>query len=35
MKEVNAIMYDFEARQYKLFSKAHETALKTFDPPRS
>jgi len=35
MKKVNAIMYDFEARQYKLFSKAHETALKTFDPPRS
>jgi len=35
MKLRNAIMYDFEARQYKLFSKAHETALKTFDPPRS
>ena len=35
MKLRNVIMYDFEARQYKLFSKAHETALKTFDPPRS
>jgi hypothetical protein len=35
MKKVNAIMYDFEEGQYKLFSKAHETALKTFDPRRS
>jgi len=33
MKEVNAIVYDFGARQYKLFSKAHQTAVATYDPP--
>jgi hypothetical protein len=35
MKLRNAIMYDFEAGEYKLFSKAHQTALETCDPPRS
>ena len=35
MKLRNAIMYDFEAGEYKLFSKAHQTALETYDPPRS
>ena len=33
MKITNAIVYDFVAREYKLFSKAHQTALKTYDPP--
>ena len=28
MKISNAIFYDFKTRRYKLFSKAHETALK-------
>ena len=32
MKKVGAIMFDFEAREYKLFSKAHQTALETYDP---
>ena len=32
MKISNAIMYDFGTGQYKLFSKAHQTALKTYDP---
>jgi hypothetical protein len=32
MKISNAIYYDFKARRYKLFSKAHETALKNYDP---
>ena len=32
MEKVNAIMYDFEAGEYKLFSKAHQTALETYDP---
>ena len=32
MKKVNAIMYDFGAREYKLFSKSHQTALETYDP---
>jgi hypothetical protein len=32
MKLSNAIYYDLKARRYKLFSKAHETALKTYDP---
>ena len=34
MKLRNAIVFDFEEGQYKLFSKAHQTALKTYDPPR-
>ena len=34
MKITNAIMYDFGTGQYKLFSKAHQTALKTYDPPQ-
>jgi len=29
MKVRNTIVYDFEAGEYKLFSKAHQTALKT------
>jgi hypothetical protein len=33
MKKRNTIIYDFKANQYKLFSKAHKTALKTYDPP--
>ena len=33
MKLRNTIMYDFEAREYKLFSKAHQTALETYVPP--
>jgi len=33
MKLKNTIMYDFKSRQYKLFSKAHQTALKTYQPP--
>jgi hypothetical protein len=28
----NTVLYDFKTGQYKLFSKAHQTALKTFDP---
>ena len=32
MKITPAIMYDFGAREYKLFSKAHQTALETYDP---
>jgi hypothetical protein len=35
MKITNAIIFDFEAGQYKLFSKAHQTALKTYDPPKT
>jgi hypothetical protein len=38
MKVSNAIFYDFKTRRYKLFSKAHETALKNYDsskiPPK-
>ena len=34
MKITNAIMYDFGTGHYKLFSKAHQTALKTYDPPK-
>jgi tripartite-type tricarboxylate transporter receptor subunit TctC len=30
MKITNAIIFDFETGQYKLFSKAHQTALKTY-----
>jgi hypothetical protein len=33
MKLRNTIMYDFEAGEYKLFSKAHQTALETYVPP--
>ena len=33
MKKVNAIMYDFETKEYKLFSKAYQSALETYDPP--
>ena len=32
MKKVGTILFDFEAREYKLFSKAHQTALETYDP---
>ena len=32
MKITPAIMYDFGTREYKLFSKAHKTALETYDP---
>jgi hypothetical protein len=35
MKLRNTIIFDFETKQYKLFSKAHQTALKTFDPPKT
>jgi hypothetical protein len=31
MKLRNTVLYDFKTGQYKLFSKAHQTALKTFD----
>ena len=34
MKLRNTVMYDFETGMYKLFSKAHQTALETYDPPR-
>jgi hypothetical protein len=33
MKKVNAIMYDFGTKEYKLFSKAFQSALETYDPP--
>ena len=33
MKKENAIMYDFGTKEYKLFSKAHQSALETYDPP--
>ena len=33
MKKVNAIMYDFGTKEYKLFSKAYQSALETYDPP--
>jgi len=33
MKKNNAIVYDIEKRQYKLSSKAHQTAIATYDPP--
>ena len=32
MKKVNVILYNFETKQYQLFSTAHKTALKTYDP---
>jgi len=32
MKLRNTIIFDFETGQYKLYSKAHETALKTYNP---
>ena len=32
MKEVNAIFYNLETQQYQPFSKAHQTALKTYTP---
>ena len=35
MKESNAIIYNFEKQQYQLFSKAYETALKTYEIPPS
>ena len=35
MKLRNTILYDFEAKHYKLFSTAHKTALKTCDPPKN
>ena len=35
MKITNAIIFDFETGQYKLFSKAHQTALKSYDPPKT
>ena len=35
MKLRNTIIFDFETKQYKLFSKAHQTALKTYDPPKT
>jgi len=32
MKLRNTVFYDFKAGQHKLYSTAHQTALKTFDP---
>ena len=32
MKKVNAIFYNLETQQYQPFSKAHQTALKTYTP---
>ena len=34
MKLRNTVLYDFKTGQYKLFSKAHQTALRTFDPTK-
>ena len=33
MKRANAIMYDIGTNEYKLFSKAHQSALETYNPP--
>ena len=32
MKKVNAILYHFETQEYRLFSRAHKTAIKKYDP---
>lgn len=32
MKEQNAIVYHFESKQYRMFSKAHKTALRQYEP---
>jgi hypothetical protein len=32
MKDSNVIVYHIELRMYKLMSKAHETALKSYEP---
>jgi hypothetical protein len=32
MKGSNAILYDMEARRYKLISQAHQVALRSYEP---
>ena len=32
MKKQNAIVYHFESNEYRMFSKAHKTALKQYEP---